>query len=137
MVRTPRINILSASSDRDGLLYVGGTLLSTARFASNATFKVGVRPQSAYLAPVGSDRSLAVRILRREDLGGDIYLYLELAATGEAFAVRVERRTADGARDGAHAAVVIDGDHLHVFDDAGRRVSSRLTGLLGSKSAHA
>jgi len=101
-IGSPRMNMLPGSS-----------------LGEHAAF-VGVRPEHVRLTPPGAGR-LQGEIALVEHLGSDLFAHISVAGAAERMIARIDGQ--EELRTGAKVSLGFAAEHLHRFDEDGRRLS--------------
>jgi multiple sugar transport system ATP-binding protein len=122
-IGSPAMNLRTATLNGEGVR-LGDTSLPVPRDALTAArgdgleeVMIGLRPESARLAPAGEPGALDLTVRLVEELGADAYIYGELAgdAPGEKpWVVRCEGRAIP--RIGDQVSIVVDPAEAHLFN---------------------
>ena len=122
-IGSPRMSLHPTSAGPDGLLRFGGApLVIDEDIAPDpaAAMTVGVRPSALRVTDAG-DACLAGRVRRRDYLGSDSYLEVQLS-DGSSVMVRTDADSLLESGDDVH--VDAEPGAFHLFDEAGDRVCS-------------
>jgi len=120
---SPAMNLRGAKLAPEGALVSGTVLpvpadtLNTARAGGLDEVTIGLRPESASVAPAGTPGALALTVALVEELGADAYVYGELAGDtpdDKPWVVRCDGRAAP--RIGDNVGVVVQASDAHVFN---------------------
>ncbi len=121
-VGSPRINLLPGFSTAGGIDLNGVALPVHVDLPPGTSVQVGIRPNRIELTARSGLPNLAGRLIHRENLGSDLFLYLSIPGVGDPLIVRHD--PADAARTdiGEEMSVYLPPDHLLLFDQAGKRL---------------
>jgi multiple sugar transport system ATP-binding protein len=122
-IGSPAMNLRGAKLAPEGAL-ISGTVLplppdavKAARAAGLDEVIIGLRPESASLAPAGTPGALALTVALVEELGADAYVYGELAGDApddSPWVVRCDGRAVP--RIGDEVSVVVQASDAHLFN---------------------
>jgi multiple sugar transport system ATP-binding protein len=122
-IGSPAMNLRAAKLAPEGAL-INGTLLSlpaetlgTARANGLEEVTIGLRPESARLAPAGTPDTLALTVALVEELGADAYVYGEMEGDGsedKPWVLRCDGRVVP--RIGECVRVAVEVSDAHLFD---------------------
>jgi multiple sugar transport system ATP-binding protein len=119
-VGTPRINILPAVATADGIDALGLVLPHRTRLATGTPLQVGIRPSR--LAATDTGRGVAGRLVHRENLGSDLFLYVRAEGAAEPLIARGDPAETDRYVIGSELRLAVAPEHALLFDSEGRRV---------------
>jgi multiple sugar transport system ATP-binding protein len=119
-IGSPGMNFLDATCEGDGVKLKDGTLVPLSKplkLAAGTKVTLGIRPEHVVLSSYPSDMAANVELI--EPTGFGIILHLSLH--GLPFKVFTLDRTALSA--GTQVHVAFPAQHLHVFDEDGKRAA--------------
>jgi multiple sugar transport system ATP-binding protein len=131
-IGSPAMNLRTAKLNGEGALLAGGVLpltrdaVAAMRADGLDEVTIGLRPESANLAPAGAPGTIDLTVRLVEELGADAYVYGELAgdADGEKpWVVRCDGRAVPHIGD--QVGVSLDAGDAHLFNArTGRRLAA-------------
>jgi len=127
-IGSPGINLLPGTVGTDGTVELLDTPLPVAVDASpGSSVTIGVRPEAIRLVPDAADARLAVRLHRRENLGSESILHLDVIGADRKLLAKVahDERGLESLPDGPMRVGIAPGS-CHVFDAAGQRLAARM-----------
>ena len=119
-VGTPRINVLPAVATAVGLDVLGRRVARRSGLPPGSRLQVAIRAERLALGPAAD--GLAGRVVFRENLGSDLLVHVGVEGLALPLIVRCDASEAERLAMEAPVGVSLAGEHLLLFDEAGRRV---------------
>ncbi|MCR8724685.1 ABC transporter ATP-binding protein [Frigidibacter sp. ROC022] len=122
-VGSPRINVLDGRVQGGGIAAAGVVLPLATGLADGTSVQVAIRPNRATLDPAVAAPRVSGRLVHRENLGSDLFLYVATEGSAEPLIVRQDPGIAGRLAVGEAAEVGLPVEHVYVFDAEGRRIA--------------
>lgn len=120
-IGSPKINVVPAEIDGDGILRVGAARFDiAAALPPGSQLKLAFRPEAAEL-DASSPATLGGVVIIRENLGSDLLVHVQLDAAPDPVIVRLPARQA-GVRENDRIGLHVPADQILLFAADGRRL---------------
>lgn len=120
-IGSPKINVVPAEIDGDGILRVGAARFDIAAILPpGSQLKLAFRPEAAELG-ANSPATLGGRVVIRENLGSDLLVHVQLDAAPDPVIVRLPARQ-QGVRENDRIGLHVPVDQILLFGNDGRRL---------------
>jgi multiple sugar transport system ATP-binding protein len=120
-IGSPKINVVPAEIDGDGILRVGAARFDIAAILPpGSQLKLAFRPEAAELG-ANSPATLGGRVVIRENLGSDLLVHVQLDAAPGPVIVRLPARQ-HGVRENDRIGLHVPVDQILLFGNDGRRL---------------
>ncbi|TWT04096.1 ABC transporter ATP-binding protein [Reyranella sp. CPCC 100927] len=124
-VGSPKINVITGAVGSTGQVEIAGTTLPlTVRRAPATALAVAFRAEHADVTPCTAEQqgALVGTVRHRENLGSDLFVYVEPQPASARLAVRLAASRTDDIRVGMRVAIRPDAARVLLFDRDGGRV---------------
>jgi multiple sugar transport system ATP-binding protein len=127
-IGSPRINLIEATAQSDGIVFAADTQLPIQRGVPSGTkLTLGIRPESLHLAERGGAGVFTGRVQRTEYVGSDLLVYFHVLGQAEHLVLRtIPRSTATALRADTSIHVTVPRDQLLIFDNNGDALKAEL-----------
>ncbi len=123
-IGSPKINVVPAEIDGDGILRVGAARFDIATaLPPGSQLRLAFRPEAAEL-DASTPATLSGRVVIRENLGSDLLVHVRLDAAADPVIVRLPARQ-QGVRENDRIGLHVPVDRILLFASDGRRLHAR------------